>query len=109
MLDQHNAGRVRSLHSSQRKHPPHTRWISFSLSRGPLLPPLLPREKNPNPNPRIQNLSKCFQPKPSALSGYLTLLMTTGSYSEASQTRELPVPGKKIRIGKQLDPVISKP
>jgi hypothetical protein len=35
--------------------------------------------------------------------------MTTGSYSEASQTRELPVPGKKIRIGKQLDPVISKP
>jgi hypothetical protein len=26
---------------------------SFSLSRGPLFPPLLPREKNPNP--RIQN------------------------------------------------------
>ncbi len=44
MLDQHNASRARSL----------------SLSRGPLLPPLLPREKNPNPNPRIQNLDNIY-------------------------------------------------
>jgi hypothetical protein len=53
---------------------------------------LLPREKNPKPNPRIQKLYKCFEPKSSALGGYLSLLITTGSCAEASQTRELPVP-----------------
>jgi hypothetical protein len=59
---------------------------------------LLPLEKNPNPNPRIQNLSKCLEPKSSALSGYNSLLITTGSYSGASRTRELPVPGKKSEL-----------
>ncbi len=81
MLDQHNANRAQSLslslavpsslpcslekktlmpvvlvHSTPHNtNTHHTRSIALSLSRGPLLPPLLPQEKNPNPNPRIQN------------------------------------------------------
>jgi hypothetical protein len=80
MLDQHNAGRVRSLHSSQRKHP-HTRSLSLSLSLSLAVPCSLER--------KTRTLTKS-----SALGGYLSFLITTGSYSEASQTRELRVPEK---------------
>jgi hypothetical protein len=38
---------------SVRMQTPTKRGRSLSLSHGPLFPPLLPREKNPNP--RIQN------------------------------------------------------
>ncbi len=81
MLDQHNASRARSLSLSlvvpyslpcslekktlmpvalvlttpQNANTHHTHSIALCFSRGPLLPPLLPREKNPNPNPRIPN------------------------------------------------------
>jgi hypothetical protein len=55
MLDQHNASRARSL----------------SLSRGPLLPPLLPREKNPNASRARSLHSSQRKHPPHALSGML--------------------------------------
>jgi hypothetical protein len=89
---------VEFVHSTPHNANTHTRARSLSLSRGPLLPPWLPREKNPNPNPRNSNLYKCFEPKSSALGGYLSLLITAGSYSEPPQTRELQVPEKKSEL-----------